>query len=130
MSALFRIGSELSIHSAGLGAVAALKGSDGVAEQALAMRRRAAAQQLVDCGCSGGLWPLRRIKLRITRCPGLMGAALLEDMGFKHEVVASTQRLNKPLSEIYERLAEELQARGVDCCWFAGGDGTARNILQ
>jgi len=126
MSALFRLG--LIINPlAGLGGRAALKGSDGVAEQALAMGVEPLAQQRVRVALEV-LWPLRD-QLRILAAPGLMGAALLEDMGFKHEVVGQLSG-EQTAAEDTERLAEELQARGVDLLLFAGGDGTARNICN
>lgn len=126
MSALFRLG--LIINPlAGLGGRAALKGSDGVAEQALAMGVEPLAQQRVRVALQV-LWPLRD-QLRILAAPGLMGAALLEDMGFKHETVGKLCG-EKTAAEDTERLAEDIQALGVDLLLFAGGDGTARNICN
>ncbi|WOD09786.1 ATP-NAD kinase family protein [Pseudomonas sp. NyZ704] len=126
MSQLFRLG--LIINPlAGLGGRAALKGSDGVADQALAMGVEPLAQQRVKVSLQA-LLPLRD-QLQIFAAPGLMGAALLEELGFEHEVIGELSG-DQTRAEDTERLAEEIQARGVDLLLFAGGDGTARNICN
>ncbi|PCC98698.1 ATP-NAD kinase family protein [Halopseudomonas pelagia] len=126
MSQLFRLG--LIINPlAGLGGRAALKGSDGVADQALAMGVEPLAQQRVKVSLQA-LLPLRD-QLQIFAAPGLMGAALLEELGFEHEVIGELSG-DQTRAEDTERLAEQIQARGVDLLLFAGGDGTARNICN
>ncbi|MFT6466329.1 ATP-NAD kinase family protein [Halopseudomonas sp.] len=126
MSQLFRLG--LIINPlAGLGGRAALKGSDGVAEQALAMGVEPLAQQRVKVSLQA-LLPLRD-QLLIFAAPGLMGAALLQELGFEHEVIGELSG-DQTRAEDTERLAEQIQARGVDLLLFAGGDGTARNICN
>ncbi|KAA0696401.1 ATP-NAD kinase [Halopseudomonas laoshanensis] len=126
MSQLFRLG--LIINPlAGLGGRAALKGSDGVADQALAMGVEPLAQQRVKVSLQA-LLPLRD-QLQIFTAPGLMGAALLEELGFEHEVIGELSG-DQTRAEDTERLAGQIQARGVDLLLFAGGDGTARNICN
>lgn len=126
MSQLFRLG--LIINPlAGLGGRAALKGSDGVADQALAMGVEPLAQQRVKVSLQA-LLPLRD-QLQIFTAPGLMGAALLEELGFEYEVIGELSG-DQTRAEDTERLAEQIQARGVDLLLFAGGDGTARNICN
>ncbi|WP_394242930.1 ATP-NAD kinase family protein [Halopseudomonas laoshanensis] len=126
MSQLFRLG--LIINPlAGLGGRAALKGSDGVADQALAMGVEPLAQQRVKVSLQA-LLPLRD-QLQIFTAPGLMGAALLKELGFEHEVIGELSG-DQTRAEDTERLAEQIQARGVDLLLFAGGDGTARNICN
>lgn len=126
MSQLFRLG--LIINPlAGLGGRAALKGSDGVADQALAMGVEPLAQQRVKVSLQA-LLPLRD-QLQIFTAPGLMGAALLEELGFEHEVIGELSG-DQTRAEDTERLAEQIQTRGVDLLLFAGGDGTARNICN
>ncbi|MBQ0777496.1 MAG: ATP-NAD kinase family protein, partial [Pseudomonas sp.] len=112
---------------AGLGGRAALKGSDGVADQALAMGVEPLAQQRVKVSLQA-LLPLRD-QLQIFTAPGLMGAALLEELGFEYEVIGELSG-DQTRAEDTERLAEQIQARGVDLLLFAGGDGTARNICN
>ncbi|MFO7705155.1 MAG: NAD(+)/NADH kinase, partial [Halopseudomonas sp.] len=126
MAQIFRLG--LIINPlAGLGGRAALKGSDGVAEQALAMGVEPLAQQRVKVALQV-LWPLRE-QLQIIAAPGLMGAALLDELGFAYEVIGELSA-EQTRAEDTERLAGQIQARGVDLLLFAGGDGTARNICN
>lgn len=126
MAQIFRLG--LIINPlAGLGGRAALKGSDGVAAQALAMGVEPLAQQRVKVALQV-LWPLRD-QLQIVTAPGLMGAALLDEMGFAHEVIGELSA-EQTRAEDTQRLAEQIQARGVDLLLFAGGDGTARDICN
>lgn len=126
MTQKFRLG--LIINPlAGLGGRAALKGSDGVAEQALALGAEPLAQQRVKVALQV-LWPLRD-QLQIVAAPGLMGAALLDKLGFAHEIIGELSAEQTHAADT-ERLAEQIQARGVDLLLFAGGDGTARNICN
>lgn len=126
MAQIFRLGLLINPF-AGLGGRAALKGSDGVAEQALAMGVEPLAQQRVKVALQV-LWPLRE-QLQIVAAPGLMGAALLDELGFAHAVIGELGA-EQTRAEDTERLARQIQARGVDLLLFAGGDGTARNICN
>lgn len=112
---------------AGLGGQAALKGSDGVAAQALAMGVVPQAQQRVRQALEV-LLPLRE-RLKILAAPGCMGADLLAELGFVHQVVGHLSGAETSAADT-ERLAVELQEAGVDLLLFAGGDGTARNICN
>lgn len=126
MTPQFRLG--LIINPlAGLGGQAALKGSDAVAEQALAMGVEPLAQQRVRVALEV-LLPLRG-QLKLFTAPGLMGATLLDDMGLEHEVVGELGGGHTSARDT-ERLVREIQQRGVDLLLFAGGDGTARNICN
>jgi predicted polyphosphate/ATP-dependent NAD kinase len=110
---------------AGLGGTLALKGSDGVAEQALdlgaepqaAVRTRQALELLL---------PLLE-QIEFLTFPGPMGADLLASMGFAHRVLA--EKHAGPTSAADTRAAvQELQAAGCALLLFAGGDGTARDV--
>lgn len=122
--ALFHLG--LIINPlAGLGGPAALKGSDGVAAQALALGSvpRAAQRTRTALEC---LLPLRE-RLEFVTFAGAMGADLLAEMGFAHRVVGKPQA--GPSSAADTRQAVQLlQEAGVALILFAGGDGTARDI--
>ncbi|MDP3814254.1 ATP-NAD kinase family protein [Pseudomonas sp.] len=122
--ALFHLG--LIINPlAGLGGPAGLKGSDGVAEQALALGSvpRAAQRTRTALEC---LLPLRE-RLEFVTFAGPMGADLLAEMGFAHRLVGAPQE--GPSSAADTRQAvESLQEAGVAVILFAGGDGTARDI--
>jgi predicted polyphosphate/ATP-dependent NAD kinase len=122
----FRIG--LLINPlAGLGGQAALKGSDNVAEQALAMGVKPLAIARVRQAFEVLLPHSQRIEL--LAAPGLMGESLAVDMGFKHRVVGSLDAEHTSAQDT-QRVAAELVAEGVDLLLFAGGDGTARDICS
>ncbi|MBD9484210.1 ATP-NAD kinase family protein [Pseudomonas sp. PDM14] len=110
---------------AGLGGTAALKGSDGVAEQALALgaEPRAAERTRIALQC---LLPLAE-RLEFLTFPGAMGADLLAELGFAHRVLGSLG--DGPTSAADTRRAvEALQDADCALLLFAGGDGTARDV--
>lgn len=122
----FRIG--LIINPlAGLGGQAALKGSDNVADQALAMGIKPLAIERVRKALEVVLPHAERIEFMVA--PGAMGAELVAEMGFDHQVIGS---LNAGVTNAQDtrRLADELVAVGVNLLLFAGGDGTARDICS
>jgi predicted polyphosphate/ATP-dependent NAD kinase len=112
---------------AGIGGPVALKGSDGsdIVEQALARgaqpkaaeRARVAMDQLVN---SGGAV--------ILTAGGSMGEAVLDSLGLPCEVVyeASGKTSAKDTAAVIAQFA----ANNVDLIVFAGGDGTARDVLD
>ncbi len=113
---------------AGVGGRAALKGSDGVAEQALAMGVEPQAHSRVRQALES-LLPLRD-RIRLLAAPGVMGADLLTDMGFDCEVVGALSCPPETSAEDTETIARQMSKQGVDLLLFAGGDGTARNICN
>lgn len=113
---------------AGVGGRAALKGSDGVAEQALAMGVEPQAYSRVRQALES-LLPLRD-RIRLLAAPGVMGADLLTDMGFDCEVVGALSCPPETSAEDTETIARQMSELGVDLLLFAGGDGTARNICN
>lgn len=121
---LFHIG--LIINPlAGLGGPAGFKGSDGMAEQALALGVEAKSALRTQTALEV-LLPLRE-RLEFVTFPGAMGADLLSEMGFAHRVVGALGA--GPSSAADTRQAVELlQDAGVALILFAGGDGTARDI--
>lgn len=124
---LFRVG--LIINPlAGVGGRAALKGSDGVAAQALAMGVEPQAHSRVRQALEL-LLPLRE-RIALLAAPGAMGADVLNDMGFDCEVVGVLSRPPETRAEDTETIALQMSERGVDLLLFAGGDGTARNICN
>ena len=110
---------------AGLGGTVALKGSDGVAAQALALgaEPRAAARTRIALE---SLLPIAE-RLQFVTFAGAMGADLLAAMGFAYRVLGPEQL---PLSSAADTQAavQALQAEGVALLLFAGGDGTARDV--
>lgn len=110
---------------AGLGGGVALKGSDGVADLALALgaapraaeRTRVALQTLL---------PLRE-RLEFLSFPGPMGGDLLAEMGFRHQLIGELAG-DITSAEDTRRAVTLLQDAGVALILFAGGDGTARDV--
>ena len=112
---------------AGLGGPAALKGSDGVAAEALARgsEPRASERTRLALQC---LLPLRE-RLQFLTFPGAMGADLLREQGFAHQVLGS---LNDAATsaEDTKQAVQRLQEAGCALILFAGGDGTARDVCS
>lgn len=110
---------------AGLGGPAALKGSDGVAGQALAMgiepraaqRTRIALERLI------GL----RERIAFVAYPGAMGGDLLTQMGFEPRLLGEAGA-GPTTAEDTRQAVRELQDAGVALILFVGGDGTARDV--
>jgi predicted polyphosphate/ATP-dependent NAD kinase len=110
---------------AGVGGPAGLKGSDGVAEQALALgsEPRAALRTRTALEC---LRPVQQ-RLEFLTFPGPMGADLLSEMGFAYRLLGDLG--DGPSSAADTRAAvTALQDAGVALILFAGGDGTARDV--
>lgn len=110
---------------AGVGGPAGLKGSDGVAEQALALgsEPRAALRTRTALEC---LRPVQQ-RLEFLTFPGPMGADLLSEMGFAYRLLGELD--DGPTSAADTRGAvAALQEAGVALILFAGGDGTARDV--
>lgn len=120
---LFRLGFIVN-PLAGVGGTVALKGSDGVAAEALArgatpqagLRARAVLEALLP-------W---RERLRVLAAGGAMGADLARELGFDVEVVHAPASPTSAADT--EAAAAALRAARVDLLLFAGGDGTARDI--
>ena len=118
---------------AGLGGSVALKGSDNVASEALALgatpkandRALQALEQLVDY----------REQVIVLTAPGLMGQDLCVTLGLTYQLVDFSQdeQLDKSLlssnAQHTINAAKAIKEQGADCLVFAGGDGTARNIF-
>ncbi|WP_207062052.1 ATP-NAD kinase family protein [Motiliproteus sp. SC1-56] len=112
---------------AGVGGSVGLKGSDGeeTARKALALGAEPQAQQRAV----QALAPLRELELELICYPGEMGEAAAREAGLQPRVIGSISS-GHTAAEDTRRAARELVAEGVDLLLFAGGDGTARDILQ
>ena len=120
---MFKIG--LIINPlAGLGGSVALKGSDGMAEQALALGAEPRALQR----SSLALAELVALKDHVTiyTVSGDMGETVCRSLGLPFEVCY--QAASPSTAEDTHRAVPLLVARGIDLLLFAGGDGTARDI--
>jgi predicted polyphosphate/ATP-dependent NAD kinase len=123
-SAIFRLGFIINPF-AGLGGSVALKGSDGVVEEALARGAIPMAQQRAELALTELLpW---QSQICIRTVAGAMGEDIARKLGFQVEVIYRVAQ--EPSSaEDSEQAAQALVAAGIDLLLFAGGDGTARNI--
>jgi len=125
-SAMFRLGLIINPY-AGLGGAVGLKGSDGVAEQALALGAVPMAQQRAQQALLELIPWQTQIVVRTVACA--MGEDIARSLGFATEVIC--QAAQQPsTAEDSERAAQQLAAAGIDLLLFAGGDGTARNICS
>lgn len=117
---------------AGIGGAVGLKGSDGVetVRRALALgavpraRTRAAATlaRLAEC------WPADQRPPVLLTAPGPMGEDSARDAGFEPVVVGRLPE-SETSADDTRRLVAEVAAAGVDLLLFAGGDGTARDVV-
>lgn len=123
-ASVFRLG--LIINPlAGLGGSVGLKGSDGQAEQALALGAMPQAMNRVKTALTE-LLPLKE-KFEVLTVAGDMGQSVCDELGLQYRVLYSPAAWPSVAADT-ENAAELLAERGVDLLLFAGGDGTARNI--
>ncbi|MBP8186019.1 MAG: ATP-NAD kinase family protein [Pseudomonas sp.] len=110
---------------AGLGGAVGLKGSDGVAAQALALgaEPRAAARTRIALECLRA----HAARLEFATFAGSMGADLLAEMGFNYRVLGELAE-NSSSAIDTQNAVIALQDAGVALILFAGGDGTARDV--
>lgn len=123
MSKMFRLG--LIINPlAGLGGSVALKGSDGVAKEALSLGATPKAGLRMEQALAV-ITPFAE-RLQIYTASGNMGADLAQKLGFRtevcYQVATDTSRSDT------QAAAKALMAQELDLLLFAGGDGTARDI--
>jgi len=110
---------------AGVGGSVALKGSDNVSAQALALgaepKANLRAKQALEI-----LLPYKE-NIIIYTANAQMGETCARELGFTVEVVYCSNSTNT--SELdTEKAVNALAAKDIDILLFAGGDGTARNV--
>lgn len=112
---------------AGVGGSVALKGSDGMTMQALALgaelKANARAQTALEV-----LQPYQD-EVTIYTVNHLMGEQVAKELGFPVQLVYKTSSENTQASDTEQSVAALLEEQ-VDIILFAGGDGTARNIAK
>jgi predicted polyphosphate/ATP-dependent NAD kinase len=111
---------------AGIGGTVALKGSDDVYEQALAMGGE-------PRGAQRTLRALERLGSSLLACHwltwgGVMGEDCLRQVGVEPTVLGTPAAV--PSAADTAQALEKLSAAGMDLLVFAGGDGTARDVLE
>lgn len=122
---MFRLG--LIVNPlAGLGGTVGFKGSDGLAQEALAMGAVPKAGQRTKVALSVFM-PLQS-QISMITCPGAMGETVLTDMGWPHELIDLPVTAEHSTAQDTQQAALLMKQLGVDLILFAGGDGTARDI--
>ena len=112
---------------AGFGGGVALKGSDGMTLQALAL----GAEPKANIRAQTALKVLQpyQDEIMVYTVNNLMGEQSAKTLGFNIDLVFKTDSLDTK-AEDTEKAVEALLAKNVDIILFAGGDGTARNIAK
>lgn len=112
---------------AGIGGAVGLKGSDGreIVEQALEQgaQPKAAERVLLTLDKLASV-----IKQPVLTVSGAMGADVLEKAGIAYEIVMQA-KAETTASDTYEAVLK-LCENNIDLLMFAGGDGTARDVLD
>ncbi|GIU01912.1 ATP-NAD kinase family protein [Shewanella algidipiscicola] len=124
MSSTFRLGVIIN-PLAGLGGSVALKGSDGVAAEAMARGAEPKAHLRLAQALEVIL-PYRD-KVELITASGAMGEEVALQLGFNHQV-AYHSAVETEARDTQDAV-RAIQASGVDLLLFAGGDGTARDIF-
>ena len=115
---------------AGIGGAVGLKGSDGEAVQALAEVRGAIprANQRVGLFLQALGAEIDRIDWLVWNQP--MGAAVLLKHGAKFELIGAESQSQQTAAIDTIDAAKAMKKARVDLILFAGGDGTARDLVQ
>ncbi|MCF3932513.1 NAD(+)/NADH kinase [Acuticoccus sp. M5D2P5] len=114
---------------AGLGGAVALKGSDGAATIAEALRRGARPRAALHTTRALDALARRRGDAQILAGAGALGADLAAGAGFAVRTVAPATPVETTADDT-RRTAAAILAEGADVLLFAGGDGTARDIFD
>ena len=109
---------------AGMGGPVGLKGTDGLAEEAIAMGARPRAMERARA-CLDLLSKERDAILFFT-ASGSMGESCLEECSLDYKVVYSALPVTSSRDTI--RTCQAFLDEGVDLILFCGGDGTARDV--
>ncbi|MCL1076906.1 ATP-NAD kinase [Parashewanella spongiae] len=121
----FRLGLIVNPY-AGLGGSVALKGSDGVAEEAIALGAVPKAHlRMVEA--LKVLLPFKD-KIEIYTASGEMGENIASELGFNIKMVY--QAPHSPEAKDTQESVKLLNQTNLDLLLFAGGDGTARDVFQ
>jgi len=112
---------------AGIGGAVGLKGSDHMVEEAFLrgaeQKAMARAQQALAALAS------EQQPFKFITCPGDMGQSVLEALNYPHRVLAMSVH-SPTCAEDTRQAVKLLVQQDIDVLVFAGGDGTARDILQ
>lgn len=108
---------------AGMGGAVGLKGSDG--KNILKEAKRRGASPVSPSKVIRALRNIDFDGVEVISAPGSMGADILETLGVKHSVIEMD-----PVCSRDDTLNAVKKMEALDLLIFAGGDGTARDILD
>lgn len=111
---------------AGMGGAVGLAGTDG---ELAAAASALGAKSLAGDRALSALRALQGLDVSVETCAGEMGEEVVERAGLRGEVVVDVDR-DSTTSADTRRAAEILRDRRVDLLLVAGGDGTARDVLE
>ncbi|WP_394204082.1 ATP-NAD kinase family protein [Shewanella waksmanii] len=131
MAGLFKLG--LIINPlAGLGGSVALKGSDNVATQALALGAEPKSALRMAQALTA-IMPYKE-RVQVYTASSEMGEALCKQLDLNYQVVYQCPEVANEgqytQAADTQHAVEALQQHGLDLLMFSGGDGTARDVLQ
>jgi len=117
---------------AGLGGSVALKGSDGVAQEA--MQKGAVPKANLRTQIALNQISHLKDQLSIITCPGEMGEVCAKELGFNVELIDlpifDGDDSKYTTADDTKKAAQIIKHMNVDLLLFAGGDGTARDICS
>ena len=114
---------------AGIGGKVGLKGSDGAETLATALRLGAKPESALKAKVALEIVRASGEDVEIVTYPGEMGADVARECGLTVSVVGKIDAGHTTAADTM-RAAKDLRDAGVDLILFAGGDGTARNIMD
>lgn len=113
---------------AGLGGSVALKGSDGVASQAIALGAKPQASHRMAQALD--IFVKYADEIEVVAAAGLMGEDLAKSKGFTTQVIdtLNSAQFGETTASDSRHFASAMMTQNIDLLLFAGGDGTARDI--
>jgi predicted polyphosphate/ATP-dependent NAD kinase len=115
---------------AGIGGRVGLKGSDGREILARALALGAVREAPARACLALDRLAAQRVPIELITCPGEMGADEARACGFEPVVLEQLAGGSDTTPEDTVAAAHAMAELGVDLLLFAGGDGTARNVLD
>jgi predicted polyphosphate/ATP-dependent NAD kinase len=113
---------------AGMGGAVGLKGTDG--EDVLREARARGARKVSAARAKEALVAIqkKRLSFDFITCSGEMGMDELAEIGITSEIVLKAGQITSSADTI--EAVTRFVSRGADIILFAGGDGTARDVVQ
>lgn len=114
---------------AGIGGKVGLKGSDGLDTLSKALALGAKPESSSKAKVSLGIISESGEEIEVITYPGEMGEDIARECGLKVSVVGHIDKGRTTADDTIEA-AQKIKDAGADIILFAGGDGTARNVMD